>query len=222
MTRREWIDLTVPVRSGMISWPSDPLVEVSSHKEIAEGVSSNVSLLKFGSHTGTHIDAPRHFLENGITVDLMKTADMLGPARVLSMGAKMRIDADGLKRLSIRRGQRLILKTRNSRTRWWEEPFRKDFVHLSLDAAKFLASRRVKMVGIDYLSVGGYKAGDGADVHRVLLSAGICILEGLDLSLVCPGQYDVLCLPLKIRCGDGAPARVLLRPRMNGYRKGQG
>ncbi|MDO8675149.1 MAG: cyclase family protein [Candidatus Omnitrophota bacterium] len=211
---KKWIDVTVPICHGMISWPSDPPVEISRYKCIGRnGQLNNVALLKMGSHTGTHIDAPRHFLKDGLTVDAMSPELMVGPVNVIQIKDPVAVRAAQLKDQGIRPGQRIILKTRNSSTQWWHKGFNKDFVYLTLEAAEFLASRRVKLVGIDYLSVGGYKHEDGGKVHKALLERGICIVEGLALCDVRPGLYDIMCLPMKIGQGDGAPARVLLRKK---------
>ena len=221
MKQAGWLDLTVPVKDGMMTWPSDPPVKVSAVKAVAKGGSSNVSLLEMGSHTGTHIDAPRHFIEQGATVDRLSVADMLGRVRVVRCAGSPMVGAQELRKLVLRRGERVFLRTRNSDSRWWEEPFRCDFVALSLEASRFLADRRIRMLGIDYLSVGGYRSPDGAEVHRTLLQAGIIVVEGLNLSAVRPGRYDLVCLPLKLAGGDGSPARVVLRGcRQAGRRAG--
>lgn len=209
--KKKWIDVTAPIYHGMTSWPSDPPVEISQHKCIGKnGHSNNVALLKMGSHTGTHIDAPRHFLKDGMTIDAMSPELMVGPVNVIQIKDPVAVGASELKAQGIRAGQRIILKTRNSSIQWWNKEFNKNFIYLTLEAAEFLASRRVKLVGIDYLSVGGYKHEDAAKVHKALLGRGICIVEGLALCHVRPGYYDIMCLPMKVWQGDGAPARVLL------------
>lgn len=211
--RKKWIDATLPVRTDMISWPNDPVVKVSEYKGINKGASSNVSLLKLGSHTGTHIDAPRHFFDDGITVDAIPADVMIGPARVIGIKNHSAICARELRSKNIRPGQNLFFRTRNSKVQWWRKGFCRDFVFLTLAAAQYLISRKVKLVGIDSLSVGRYGQPDARAVHRVLLARRIWIVEGLDLTRVRPGRYDMLCLPLRIYQGDAAPVRVLLRPR---------
>lgn len=208
---KRWIDVTLSVRTNMTSWPGDPIVEVLDHKEISKCGSSNVSLLKLGSHTGTHIDAPKHFFNNGNTIDTMPTDVMVGLTRVIGIKDYSAICVNELISKNIRPGQRVLFRTRNSKTRWWKKSFCKDFVFLTLAAAKYLVSRRVKLVGIDALSVGGYNKPEGKIVHQILLNRGIWIVEGLELTGVKPGNYSMLCLPLKVYKGDAAPARVLLK-----------
>ncbi len=211
--RRKWRDVTLTVRSGMISWPGDPVVEVALFKQIAKGSRSNVSLLTLGSHTGTHVDAPRHFIEGGTTVDAIDPELLIGPVRVIRIAAGSRIMEKDLRGLRFRRGERILFRTMNSGSYRQDKGFNKGFVHLSAGAAAFLVSRGVIAIGVDYLSVGGYQSPDGAEVHRLLLGAGILVIEGLDLSGILPGHYDMVCLPLKLSQGDGAPARVFLRSR---------
>ncbi|MDI6758765.1 MAG: cyclase family protein [Candidatus Omnitrophota bacterium] len=209
----KWIDATLPINTNMISWPSDPMVEVVEYKEISKGASSNVSLLKMGSHTGTHIDAPRHFFNNGVAIDKMPADVMIGFARVVEMSDYSSIYVHELKSKNIRLKERVILRTQNSKARWRQKRFSKDFVSLTLAAAEYLISKKIKLVGIDSLSVGGYAHPDAKAVHKALLAQGIWIVEGLDLSRVKPGVYDMLCLPLRIYQADAAPARVFLRQR---------
>lgn len=210
---KKWIDATLPIHTNMISWPSDPSVKVSAYKGISKGGSSNVSLLRLGSHTGTHIDAPRHFFDDGITVDAMPADIMVGLTRIIEIKDRSVICIHELKSKNIRPGQRILFRTRNSKSQWWQKSFCNDFVFLTLAAAKYLVSIRVRLVGIDCLSVGGYGKPDGGAVHRALLGRGIWIVEGLNLDRVRPGWYDMLCLPVRIYQGDAAPARVLLRMR---------
>jgi arylformamidase len=177
------------------------------------GDSNNVSRLSMGSHTGTHVDAPLHFIGSGKSLDQMPLDTMLGPARVIPIRDPRRIRCEELKQHRVRRGERILFRTRNSPRCWRESAFVKDFVSLSLEAAEMLAQRRVRMVGVDYLSVGGYRDEDGVAVHEALLGAGIWIIEGLDLSQVPPGPCELICLPLKVLGGDGAPARAIVRPK---------
>lgn len=210
---KEWIDATLSIHTNMISWPGDPLVEISEYKGISKGKSSNVSLLKMGSHAGTHIDAPRHFFNNAATIDTMPADVMVGPARVIEIKDYSVICVHELRSKNIRSGQRVIFRTINSKTRWWRKSFCKDSVFLTLPAAEYLVSRRVRLIGIDNLSVGGYCHPDAKAVHRTLLSRGIWIVEGLNLTKAMPGRYHMLCLPLKVYHADAAPARVLLCAR---------
>ena len=157
------------------------------------------------------MDAPLHFLPKGATIDTMPLDVTIGPARVIEIRDSESVKPEELVGYRIRRGERILFKTRNS-TLWKQSAFAEDFVYLSDEGTDFLVQRGVSLVGIDYLSVGGYKS-DNAYVHKTLLGHGIWIVEGLDLSQIKPGKYDLVCLPLKLADGDGAPARVALRPR---------
>jgi len=204
------IDISVTVRSGMVHWPGDPAIKISSIHSIRKGDAANVSKIDMGSHTGTHMDAPYHFIQQGKGIDQMPLDATIGKARVIEIDDRVSIRPEELRKHRIQRGERILFKTKNSSRLWGENLFVKDFIYLSVGAAKFLAKRRIKMVGIDYLSVGGYKE-DGAVTHRTLLKAGIWIIEGLNLSPVKAGEYELMCLPLKLQHGDGAPARAILK-----------
>jgi arylformamidase len=204
-----WIDVSVPVRSGMVHWPDNPPIEVVRIMDMANGDPATVSRLSLGVHSGTHVDAPVHFLADGAGVDAVPFDQLLGEARVVEVGDAPSIGAAQLRPVDPRPGERLLFKTRNSARCWKADHFLSDFVYLSLEGAALLAERRVRTVGIDYLSIAGMK--EGVPTHRTLLEQGICIIEGLDLSSVQPGNYELICLPLRLAGADGAPARVLLR-----------
>jgi len=210
--KRHWIDASLLLQSGMLTWPGDPLVKITQFKAISRGDSSNVSLLSLGAHTGTHMDAPRHFFDGGPGMDQLPLEALIGPARVIAIRDRVSIQARELRANRIRRGERIIFKTHGSTARWRKPGFDRDYVYVTSEAASFLADRAVRLVGVDYLSVGGYKK-DSHETHRTLLGAGVCILEGLELSRVPPGRYDLIALPLRILDADGAPARVVLRAR---------
>ncbi len=163
-----------------------------------------------GAHSGTHMDAPAHFLAAGKGIDQVPFPAIVGRARVIEIQDPQTIRPEELRSSRIRRGERLLLKTGNSARCWSTPSFVRDFISLSTEAANFLADRKVSTVGIDYLSVGAFQ-GDGAETHRILLGAGIWIIEGLNLSKVEPGDYDLVCLPLRIEGGDGSPARAILK-----------
>ncbi len=210
------IDISIPLRDGMVHWPGDPPVRIRKVKEIGRAASvgrtspCDLSLLSMGSHTGTHVDAPAHFLKGGRTIDRLPLEAVVGPARVIAIRDPEVIGVEELRPHRIRRGERILFKTRNSARCWKTNSFVRDFVHLTAASARYLARLRPCCVGVDYLSVGGYRR-DGADVHRALLKAGIWIIEGLNLSSARPGRYTLICLPLKVAGGDGAPARAVLR-----------
>lgn len=207
-----WIDISVPLRPGLPQWPGDPRLAVRKIADIDNGDPCNATYLEMCAHTGTHVDAPRHFLPQGDTVDIIPLEALTGPARVLDLrNARQRITPRHLEPFDPSPGQRLLLRTPNADRHWSTKPFMNDFTHLSHEAADFLVARKIRTIGIDYLSVGAMDH-DGTQTHITLLKAGICIIEGLDLSNIQPGDYDLVCLPLRIADADGAPARALLRP----------
>lgn len=203
--------MTVPLRTGMVRWPDNPPVQVRRVLDLRRGDPCTLTALSLGVHSGTHMDAPLHFLRTGLGIDAMPVDAGVGRAQVIAIEDPALITVEELRRHRIRRGQRIVFKTRNSPRCWKTDRFLKDFVSLSEAAARWLVARRVRTVGIDYLSVAGYES-DTATIHTILLKAGIWIIEGLNLSRVRPGAHDMLCLPLKIAGGDGAPARALLKP----------
>jgi arylformamidase len=206
-----WIDVSVTLRNGMVSWPGDPPAHISHALEIERGDPCTVSLLEMGAHTGTHMDAPAHFVRGGIGIDRMPLDAAMGMARVILIHDHTSITADELAGHRIRRGERVLFRTHNSEHCWDTDRFFQDFVYISAKAARYLAERQVRLVGVDYLSVGGFRA-DGVETHQALLNAGIWLIEGLNLKQVRPGRVQLACLPLRIAGSDGAPARALVRP----------
>ncbi|MCP3098896.1 cyclase family protein [Myxococcus sp. K15C18031901] len=206
-----WVDVSVPLRDGMLHWPDNPEIRVTRAQDMARGDAANVSHLSLGAHSGTHVDAPIHFIPEGVGVDALPLEATVGVARVLAIQDARAISVEALRRADVQAGERLLFKTANSSRHWASAPFRPDFVCLSVEGARYLAERRVRTVGIDYLSIGSPEA--GAPTHQTLLRAGIVIIEGLDLSAIEPGTYDLVCLPLRLEKGDGAPARAILRRR---------
>jgi arylformamidase len=208
---QDWIDISIALASGMVHWPDNPPVQIERMLALDRGDAANVSRLSMGAHTGTHMDAPIHFVPGGVGIDALPFAATIGPARVIAIDDPVAIRPEELLPHTLQAGERVLFKTRNSSRDWARQPFIEDFVYIAQEAARYLAAQQVRTVGVDYLSVGGY-ARDGAATHGALLTAGIWIIEGLDLSAVAPGAYDLICLPLKIAGCDGAPARALLRP----------
>ena len=206
-----WIDVSVPLRSGMVHWPGDPPASITRALDMNHGAACNVSQLSLGAHTGTHMDAPVHFFSNGAGIDTMPLDATIGPARVLAIADPTAVTVAELQTQHIARGERILFKTRNSARSWVNDLFIEDFVYIAHEAAQYLAQIGVQIVGVDYLSVGGYHI-DGPETHHALLGAGIWIIEGLDLSAIAPGTYDLICLPLRILGADGSPARAVLRP----------
>ena len=209
--KTSWIDISVPLRDSMMHWPSDPPVSIKRVNDMEHGDTANVSVISMGAHSGTHIDAPIHFIRQGKGVDRMALDTMVGRARVIEIKDIDSIKPEELLQHRIRRGERVLFKTRNSSHVWQKDDFVEDFVYISDDAARFLVDCGVSLVGVDYLSVGSFRHG-GRYVHTTLLSGDIWIIEGLDLSRAAPGKYDLICLPLRLVGGDGAPARAILRP----------
>ena len=205
-----WIDVSVTVRSGMPHWPDNPPVVMERVMDLSQGDVCNLSHVAMGVHSGTHMDGPVHFLPGAPGLDEMPLTATMGEARVIQIEDPREITADELRKHQLSRGDRVLFRTSNSPRVWEESGFVKDFVYISEPAASYLAETGVRTVGVDYLSVGGYYA-DGAAVHRILLDAGIWIIEGLDLSPVTAGRYELICLPVKLHGSDGAPARAILR-----------
>src|SRR5262245_4223974 len=203
-----WIDVSVRLKSGMAHWPDNPPVAIERVKDMERGDNCTVSTLSMGSHTGTHMDAPLHFVRTGKGLDEMPLEATIGRARVVAVDDPESIKVEHLE--GLRAGERVLFRTRNSERCWKTAAFVEDFVYVSTEAARRLAEIGVLPVGVDYLSVGGYKK-NGQELHEALLGASIWIIEGLDLSGAPPGEYELICLPLRIARGDGAPCRAVLR-----------
>lgn len=204
------IDISVPLQPGLPQWPgSDPL-QIRQVDSLAEGAVANVTFLQTGSHTGTHIDAPLHFIDGGKTTDEIPLEKLVGTCQVLDFTGRGVITAADLEQAGVQPGiGKLLFRTDNSR--FWDKPvhaFREDFCALSLDACKWVVAQGIHLVGIDYLSIQLYE--DTFEPHVVLLSAEVVILEGLDLRAALPGMYKLICLPLKVRGVEGMMARAVL------------
>ncbi len=205
------LDVTVPIWAGMPVYEGDPGVEIQPWSALAKGDSANVSFLHFGAHTGTHVDAPAHFIAGRRKIDALSLEVLIGPARVIRVPDDVNeIDSDFLAGCDLDQVERVLFHTRNSN--FWDQGFRKDFTHLLPEAAQTLVERGVKLVGTDYLSIEKFHSGNHR-THLALLSQNVIIVEGLNLSDVPAGDYELICLPLRIAdgAGDGAPARVVLR-----------
>jgi len=203
-------DISLTISEDFPTWPGDPPIELKMISQIDKGDLANVTHLSAPVHMGTHVDAPDHFLNNGNTVEDIPLDNLVGPVLVLEVPSLEVITAGDLDALKIPKGtRRIIFKTSNS-DYWKEEThvFQKEFVALSADAAARLVELGINVVGVDYLSVAPYN--EPVPTHKILLEAGVLIIEGLDLSRVSAGKYKLYCLPLKIAGSDGAPARVLL------------
>jgi len=207
-------DVTVPVSNELPTWPTDPSVEISDFCSLSAGDGANVSMLNFGAHTGTHVDAPAHFIEGAAKVESLSLDALIGEATVIEVPAEATaIDEEFVRKNYTPGTERLLFKTRNSA--FWNEAkpqFHTDFTYLDLPAARWLVEQGIKLVGIDYLSIEKYGS-EKHETHLALLSHSVVILEGLNLTGITPGKYELICLPLRLRSnkGDGAPARVVLR-----------
>jgi len=206
----EIYDISVSLHTQMPVWPGESRFDILQTSTIEDGDEANVSHLSFGAHTGTHVDAPFHFITDGVSLDKISLDHFIGDAVVIEIiDVDIITEKDIKKAIDLDSGSRVLFKTRNSQI--WakgENDFQEDFVALSPDAAQYLVNLGAKLVGIDYLSIAPYT--DSNPTHEILLGAGIPILEGLDLSKISPGQYSLFCLPLKIFGADGAPARAVL------------
>ena len=207
-------DLTVPLTNEMATYPGDPGVQITDWSSLAKGGSANVTRLNFGAHTGTHVDAPAHFIEGAAKSELLALDALIGEAQVIDVpDSCLSIGKEFVSDVHESGASRVLFKTRNSK--FWQEhatEFRQDFTYLELEAAEYLAEQGVKLVGIDYLSIEQFGQKQHP-THLALLSRGIVIVEGLNLTGISAGRYELICLPMRIRSGqgDGAPARAVLR-----------
>jgi len=203
----DWIDVSVPVSEEMAVFAYEQKPQFERRASMDRGDMGNNSTIHMGIHTGTHLDAPRHGIIDGKTIDKMPLSDAIGPARVIEINDMEAVRAEALKQYQFKRGERVLFKTQNSARCWKTDAFVADFVYIATDAAQILADAEVRLVGIDYLSVGG-----PPETHKILLCAGVWLLEGLDLSAVIPGNYNLVCLPLRLIGVEGSPVRAVLQP----------
>jgi len=205
-------DISIPLNKKTINWPGDPQMIIEECSSIKSGHEANVSQISLGAHTGTHIDAPHHFLNNSITTDKISLDILIGTCMVIDINSKNTIEIKDIEHIDFSNISRVLFKTKNSLL--WESPeqkFNKKFISLGLSAAEFLLEEKVKLIGIDYLSIESYYAGKGNPVHKILLKNNIVILEGLNLHNIEEGIYELTCLPLKLIGIEGSPARAILK-----------
>jgi arylformamidase len=208
MNAKEIIDISVPLYTGMMVYPGNPEVEVSRVQDIDCGGSSNVSKITLGSHTGTHIDAPSHCVASGASIDMLPLSAFFGPCKVFdATGEEGSVSLEFVQGKDIEEGDRVLFKTKNSLAPF--ETFRNDFVFLSGEASEYLASKKVSLVGIDFLSIKQKGSSDNRP-HLEFLSRNIPILEGVNLKEVAEGEYTLSAFPLKIKNGDGGLTRAVL------------
>ncbi len=205
----ELYDATLTIYKGMVTFPGDPPFKMRPCFQRSKGDPFDLALLSMGTHLGTHMDPPAHYLDGGATVDEIPLEALVGPGVVLDMRGKSHVDRQALEEAPIEDHTRVLLKTDNGQL-LLDPSFRKDYVSLTEDGARYLVERKVCLVGIDYLSIERYM-NPGAPVHRILLESGVLVVEGAHLLEIPPGPYEILCLPLPIKGADGAPARLILR-----------
>lgn len=206
---KKWIDVSVELSTELPTWPGDPALTISKFHSIDHGGAANVSELSLSVHTGTHMDAPFHFINKGHTMSSWNPDISIGIAKVFEIKTPKHITVEELKNLAIYEGDRVVFKTLNSSYEWFKKPFNKEFISFSDEGAEYLANKKVKLIGIDYLSVGGMH--NGATVHNHLLGAGIWIIEGLYLHEITAGDYEINCMPVKIKDADGSPCRAIMK-----------
>ena len=214
-TGSNWIDVTVPLKEGMAIWPGDVTIKIERRRSMERGDAANNSAISLGVHTGTHMDAPKHFIKDGRSIDKLPFETSVGPARVIEIKDKISIKPEELKQHNIKKGERILFKTVNSPRCWQTDDFVNDFVYITRDAAQFLVDAGVILVGVDYLSVGSPLDPEKAlrpDTHQILLGAGLYLIEGLNLTAVKAGNYNLICLPLKLMGAEGSPVRAILQP----------
>ena len=207
-------DVTVPLSNELPTYPGDPGVEIGEWRSLVKGDSANVSVVNFGAHTGTHVDAPAHFIDGAAKIETLPLDALIGECVVIEVPQDTIAIGREFVAANVASGtERVLFKTRNSAF-WNETPpqFHSDFTHLNTEAAAWLAEQGARLVGIDYLSIEKFKS-PGHPTHLALLSKGIVIVEGLNLTGVPAGKYELFCLPMRLRShlGDGAPARAVLR-----------
>lgn len=205
------IDISIPLSPKSPVWPGDAPVVLDRYRELMKGDASNDSRLACSVHSGTHVDAPLHFIENGVTIEQLPLDILTGPARVVELLEVNVITPELIEAQKLApETKRLLFKTTNSDL--WDDPgheFNPDFVALSPESADWIVARGIKLVGIDYLSIQMFNDTEPL-THSILLEAGVIILEGLDLRKASPGNYNLICLPIKLAGCEGAPARAIL------------
>ncbi|MCB0833315.1 MAG: cyclase family protein, partial [Bacteroidetes bacterium] len=206
-------DISLTISNDLVTWPGDPKVDIQLPIQMKKGDPCNVSRWQIGAHTGTHTDAPFHFIDDGKGIDQVPLDLYIGPCLVVEVRPKtINIEAEDLKGIDLKGHSRVLFKTSNSRH--WKNgnmQFDQDFISVGVTGADVLLKNKIKLVGVDYLSVESFHAPFEHPVHKKLLGAGMVVVEGLNLSSIKPGEYELICMPLKILHGDGTPVRAALR-----------
>jgi arylformamidase len=213
MARSEWKDISLPIYAGMVGGPIDPDVKIKLVRDPDKGDPVTMSQITMITHTGSHIDAPRHFFVKGTTIDVVPLETFIGPARVIEIKDTVSIKTAELERHNIQPGERILFKTKNSSWVYDTEKYVEGYVYITREAAHYLVARKVRLVGIDYITVGSWEdPEENRVIHRALLENGVSILEEINLAGVKAGRYELLALPIRFREGDAAPCRAVLRP----------
>lgn len=209
-----WYDITVPLRQDMISMPIDPVrPKIYRYSDTNLGSKVTMTMLEIMSHTGTHLDSPLHFIPGGSTISDVPLDATIGPARVIEIKDPQKIKVSELKKHNIKKGERILFKTRNSPASYAGESWMEDYVYFDPPASQYLAEKGIVLVGLDCLTIGYFKDNDNINKnHHAFLDAGIYILENCALGDVPPGEYELLCMPMLIFHGDASPCRAILRP----------
>jgi arylformamidase len=209
-----WYDISVPLKQGMNYLSLDPVPpKIYRFSDVDLGSKVTMTMLEIIAHTGTHIDAPRHFIPGGSTISDMPLDATIGPARVIEIKDPETIKVEELKKHNVREGERILCKTRNSPIVYESPKFIEDYVYLDADAAVYLAEKKIILFGLDCITIGNFRNEESiVKTHQSLLEAGIYILEDCALANVPPGEYELLCLPLLMYHGDAGPCRAMLRP----------
>lgn len=204
----KYYDISLNLDHNTARWVTSPPFELIERRRMSRGDPNNSSALNMSVHSGTHMDAPFHFVPDGETVDQLPLDLFLGPARVCEVHASRYITAEHIASLGLEGEQRVLFKTSNSRL-LRQGKYDPDFVAFSVEGAQALVSKGIKLVGLDYLSVA--HADEQVEVHRAFLDHGIVLVEGVELSDIAPGRYELICFPVRLRGADGAPCRAVLR-----------
>jgi arylformamidase len=203
-----YYDISLPLSAQTVRWVGSSPFELVERRRMARGDTNNSSALSMSAHAGTHLDAPFHFVPDGATIDTLPLELFMGPAVVHAVDAERYITAAHVQAIPLRGETRVLFKTRNSAL-LQQSDYEANFVAFSVDAAQALVDLGIQLVGLDYLSVA--HADEQVPVHRAFLDHGLVLLEGVDLSRIPPGRYELICFPLKLHGGDGAPCRAVLR-----------
>jgi arylformamidase len=213
MAKSKWIDISVPIYANMVGGPNDPKVQIKLVRDPDEGAPVTMALVTMISHTATHIDAPRHFYKDGTPIDDLPLETFMGRARVIEIKDSVSIKPEELERHNIRPGERILFKTTNSSWVYDCDTFTTPYVYITRDAAQYLVARKVRLVGIDYITVGGWEdRQDHIFSHQLFLNGGVSILEEINLAGVKPGRYELIALPVRLRQGDAGWCRAVIRP----------